>query len=86
MVGVDTHTRQRVDGDADLKIDDFVRPEVDVAFIEIEDPRRHARGDIGWQDIPVLRGVFQARDGARSIKGRFYSSGRYMVGAFGASR
>ena len=96
MVGVDTRTRERVDGDAELEIEDFARPEVDVAFTGIEDAGGRARGDIGWRDIPVLQGAFEARDETGSIEGRFYgpehqeAGGIFerdrLVGAFGASR
>ena len=96
MVGMDTGTRQRIEGDAELEIDDFARPDVDVALTGIADAGRRARADIHWQDIPLVQGGFQARNATGSVKGRFYgprhdeAGGIFerdrLVGAFGASR
>ena len=96
LVGIDTGSRERIDGDAELEIDDFARPDVDVALTGIADAGGRARADIGWQDIPLAQGGFRTRDAAGSVEGRFYGpdhreaggifeSGR-LVGAFGASR
>ena len=96
MVGIDTRTRERIEGDAELEIDDFARPDVDVALTGIADAGGHARPDIRWEDIPLAQGGFQARDAAGSVEGRFYgpdhqeAGGMFesnrLVGAFGASR
>jgi len=96
LVGLDTRTRERIEGDALIKIDDFVRPEVDVSLTGIEDVRGRTRDDLHWKDIPVAQGGFQARDTAGTIKGRFYGGEHGEVGgifergpltgAFGASR
>ena len=96
LVGMDTHTRQRFEGDAVIEIDDFARPDVDIAFNSIEDASGRTRADLHWQDIPVVQGVFRAGDMAGSIEGRFYGSDHRevggiferdeLIGAFGASR
>ena len=96
MVGMDTRTWERIEGDAMIEIDDFARPDVDVALTGIEDARGRARADLRWEDIPVVQGAFQARDMAASIEGRFYGSDHEevggiferdrLIGAFGGSR
>ena len=94
LVGMDTRTRERIEGDAMIEIDDFARPDVDVALTGIEDARGRARSDLRWEDIPVVQGAF--RDIVGSIEGRFYGSDHgevggiferdLLTGAFGASR
>lgn len=96
LVGMDTRTRERIEGNAAIEIDDFARPDVDVAFTGIVDARGRARADLRWEDIPLSQGRFQARDTAGSIEGRFYGSDHgevggiferdRLMGAFGASR
>ena len=96
LVGMDTRTRERIDGNAVIEIDDFARPDVDVALTGIVDARGRARADLHWEDIPLSQGRFQARDMAGSIEGRFYGSDHgevggiferdQLMGAFGASR
>ncbi len=96
LAGMDTRTRERIEGDALIEIDDFTRPDVDVSLTGIEDVRGRTRDDLHWEDIPVAQGAFQARDMAGSIEGRFYGSDHGEVGgifesdgvtgAFGASR
>ena len=96
LVGIDTQSRERVEGDAVIEIEDFARPDVDIAFASIETSRGDLKADLHWQDIPVVRGEFQAWDIAGSIKGRFYGSDHGevggifahngLLGAFGASR
>ena len=96
LVGIDTQSRERVEGDAVIDIDDFARPDVDIAFTNIETTRGRSQADLHWQDIPVVQGAFQARDMAGSIEGRFYGSDHgevggifernRLLGAFGASR
>ena len=89
-------TRERIGGDAEIEIDDFARPDVDIALTGIRDARDRARADLLWQDIPMARGHFQARDTAGSIEGRFFGPDHEevggifrrdrLVGAFGGSR
>ena len=96
LVGMDTGTGERISGDAAIEIDDFARPHVDVAFTGIADSRGRARADLHWEDIPVVQGVFQARDVSGSIEGRFFGSDHgevggifergQLMGAFGGSR
>ena len=96
VVGVDTGTRERIAGDAAIEIDDFARPDVDVAFTGIKDAGGRARADLRWEDIPLVQGGFQSLDAAGSIKGRFYGADHQeaggifernrLTGAFGGSR
>ena len=44
LVGKDTQTGERIEGDAVIDIDDFARPDVDIALTGIEDARGRARG------------------------------------------
>ena len=96
MVGIDAATGERVEGVAEIGIDDFARPDVDIALTGIRDAAGRARADLLWHDIPVVRGHFRARDGTGSVEGRFYGSDHgevggifrrdRLVGAFGGSR
>ena len=96
LVGMDTRTGERIDGDAAIEIADFIRPDLDVALTGIADARGRPRADLHWQDIPLSQGHFQARDMAGSIQGRFYGSDHgevagiferdQLIGAFGATR
>ena len=96
LVGVDTRTRDRIEGDAVIDIDDFTRPDVDIAFTRIEDTLGRSRADLRWEDIPVVQGTFQMQDADGAIEGRFYGGDHQEVGgifdrdqltgAFGASR
>ena len=96
LVGMDTRTRERIEGDAVIGIGDFARPKVDVSLSGIEDARGRARADLHWEGIPVAQGAFRARDTAGSIEGRFYGSGHEeaggifesgpLMGAFGTAR
>ena len=96
LVGLDTQTRERIEGDAVVDIDDFAHPDVDIALTGIEDTRGRARTNLRWEDIPVAQGSFQVRDMAGSIEGQFYGSGHQevggiferdgLIGAFGGSR
>ncbi len=96
LVGMDMQNRMRVEGDAAIDIDDFTRPDVDVAFTGIEDARGRGKADIHWENIAVTRNAFQARGPSGSIEGRFYGSNHQevggifahtrLLGAFGASR
>ena len=96
MVGIDGATRERIEGDAEIGIDDFARPDVDIALTGIRDAGGRVRADLVWKDIPMARGHFQARDTTGSIEGRFFGSNHEevggifrrdrLVGAFGGSR
>ena len=96
LVGMDTGTRERSQGAAVIEIDDFARPDVDIALTGIEDAGGRARADIRWDNVPVVQGAFQARDVAGSIEGRFYGRDHgevggiferdRLIGAFGAAR
>lgn len=96
MVGMDAATRERIEGVAKIEIDDFARPDVDIALTGIRDTRGRTRADLSWQDIPMVRGHFQARDMAGTIEGRFFGPDHEevggifrrdrLVGAFGGSR
>ncbi|MCY3598066.1 MAG: thermonuclease family protein [Rhodospirillales bacterium] len=96
LVGVDTRTQDRIEGDAVIDIDDFARPDVDIAFTGLEDTHGRSRADLRWDDIPVVKGTFRMQDADGTIEGRFYGSGHreiggifdrdQLTGAFGASR
>ena len=96
LVGVDAATGERIEGVAEIEIDDFARPDVDIALTGIRDARGRDRADLLWQDIPMVRGHFQSRDMAGSIEGRFFGPDHdevggifrrdRLVGAFGGSR
>ena len=95
LVGIDTRTGQRIEGDAAIGIDDFARPDVDVALTGIADTGGRARADLRWNDIPLANGAFRS-DTAGSIEGRFYGNDHReagdiferdrLLGAFGALR
>ncbi|MCY4608070.1 MAG: thermonuclease family protein [bacterium] len=96
IVAIDTRTGERISGEAVIDIDDFEIPAVDIAFSAIKDVHGDARDDLGWENIPVDEGAFQARGAAGSIEGRFYGSDHgdvggiferdNLLGAFGGSR
>ena len=97
LVGIDGATRERIEGDAEIAIDDFTRPDIDIALTGIRDAGGRARADLLWRDIPMARGHFQARDMVGgSVEGRFYGPDHgevggifrrdRLVGAFGGSR
>ena len=95
LVGIDTRTGLRIEGAAAIVIDDFARPDVDVALTGIADTGGRARADLRWNDIPLANGAFRS-DTAGSIEGRFYGDDHRevggiferdrLLGAFGASR
>ena len=96
MVGMDIQTRKRVEGHAVMEIDDFARPNVDVALIGIVDADGRARADLRWENLPLVQGAFKSQHETASIEGRFYGSDHgeaggiferdRLIGAFGASR
>lgn len=94
MVGTneDGHS---IHGEAEIDIDDWNNPDVDVAFTEIKN--FDTRGDIDsmtWTDLHITGGRFNANDG--SIEGEFYGNTHEevggifdkdnIIGAFGAAR
>lgn len=96
MVGTDSRTGERINGDAEIEIDDFAHPDVDVALTGIADTRGRGRSDLSWEDIPLIQGAFQERSATGSIEGQFYGTNHgeaggvferdRLIGAFGASR
>ena len=80
LVGIDTRTGNRVEGNATIEIDDLDRPYVDISLTDIEDAQGQDRGEIRWNDIPVTGGAFQSDDPDGSVEGRFYGSGHQEVG------
>ena len=94
--GLADATRERIEGDAVIEIDDFARPDVDIALTGIADANGRARSDLLSEDIPVVLGAFHAPDAIGSIEGQFYGSDHgevggiferdRLIGAFGASR
>ena len=96
LVGLDTRTAERVDGNAVIRIDDLERPDVDIALTRIVDAGGRGRADLRWEDIPLVDGHFELRDAAATIEGRFYGAGHgeaggiferdELTGAFGVSR
>ena len=96
MLGVDTSSRERVEGAATIDIDNFSNPDVDVEFTEVETASGQSRSDITWVDIPLHDGNFGTGSDGNSIEGRFYGSTHqevggvferdYLLGAFGAHR
>ena len=79
-----------------IDIDDFARPDVDIAFTSVVDIRGRARAGRHWESVPVVQGAFRARNMAGSVEGRFYGSDHgeaggifeydQLLGAFGGSR
>ena len=96
LVGIDTRTGQRIRGSAAIGIDDFARPDVDIALTRITDSEGRTRADLRWNDIPVVHGAFRSGDVAGSVEGRFHGGEHRevggiferdrLLGAFGASR
>ena len=96
MVAADARNGRRVEGIAEIRIEDFSRPAVDVVFGGVADAIGVAGTDIRWEDIPLARGAFRAGDGRGWIEGRFYGRDHGEVGgvfewngfpgAFGAER
>ncbi len=101
MVGIDiSHTRDngnRIQGDAEVRIDDFLNPDVDVSFTNVFDLYTRAeRPSMTWQNLPLVGGNFQYRTRDSQIEGNFYGPNHEevggvfeafkIVGAFGARR
>lgn len=68
-------------GDADIVIDDFQNPAVDVTFYNIADLATGSlRDDMAWSGIPVAGGAFEAEDADSRIEGQFFGAGHEEVG------
>ena len=101
MVGIDiSNTRDngnRIQGDAEVRIDDFLNPDVDVSFTNVFDLYTRAeRPSMTWQNLPLAGGSFKTGSGGNQINGKFYGPNHeevggifernQIVGAFGARR
>ncbi len=94
MVGADG--AGRIEGDAEIAIDDLSAPDVDIALTGMTATGGAAVADMRWEDISVARGAFRTNGMNGSIEGRFYGAGHNeaggvferngIVGAFGATR
>lgn len=68
-------------GDADIVINDFQNPAVDVTFYNIADMATQTpRADMEWSGIPVASGAFEAEDADSRIEGEFFGAGHEEVG------
>ncbi len=96
VTGLDEAGRQRVEGVAELRVEDFARPEADIALIGLGDAYGAAKADMRWDDVPISQGGFRADGGDGRVEGRFWGSdheeaggvfkGNGITGAFGAKR
>lgn len=101
VVGIDNSSGlargNRIIGDAEITIEDFMNPTLDLRFSRLYDiDNGSPRDDMEWSDISVSRGEFSAADDTSSLSGRFYGSNHEEVagtfdrdlvaGAFGAAR
>ncbi len=102
MVGSDASRPPKrfnlIRGDAKITIDDFSKPELDIAFTEIQDrDARKNHDDMKWTNVWIKKdGFFKKGSDKDSIQGRFYGpkhnevSGVFerdqVLGAFGAKR
>ncbi len=101
MVGGDvsatTSRGHGIQGDAEIDIDDFNNPDVDIRFTNIYDlDSGSTRGDMRWDNIAVSNGAFATGSGTNQIQGKFYGPNHeevggvfernQIVGAFGAKR
>ncbi len=102
MVGSDASQPPKrfnfIRGDAKITIDDFSKPELDIAFTKIQDrDARKNHDDMKWTNVKMENGEFKEKESNRdSIQGRFYGpkhnevSGVFerdqIIGAFGAKR
>ena len=94
MVGADG--ARRIEGDAEIAIDDLAAPDVDIALTGMTATGGGEVADMRWEDISVTQGAFEASGANGSIEGRFYGAGHGeaggvferngIVGAFGATR
>ena len=99
MVGMDsTADGNPVQGDAEITIDDFSDPMVDVTFTDVRDlVAGTTYADMSWTGMVSTDGGFQGGTGTRrTIQGQFYGPSHQEVGgtfthdgilgAFGANR
>ena len=96
VMGLEGADGLRIEGAAEIRIGDFARPELDVAFTGMRAAGGAARADMRWTGISVARGAFEASGATGSIEGRFYGRNHGevggvferngIVGAFGAER
>ena len=98
MVGMDSMADGNpVQGDAEITIDDFSDPMVDVIFTDVHDlVAGTTHEDMSWADMVPTDGGFHGGTGTRTIQGQFYGPSHQEVGgtfthdgilgAFGASR
>lgn len=98
MVGMDSMANGNpVQGDAEITIDDFSDPMVDVIFTDVHDlVAGTTHEDMSWADMVPTDGGFHGGTGTRTIQGQFYGPSHQEVGgtfthdgilgAFGANR
>ena len=94
MVGAEG--ARRIEGDAEIAIDDLAAPDVDIALTGMTATGGAAVADMRWEDISVAQGAFRTSGTNGSIEGRFYGAGHGeaggvferngIAGAFGATR
>ena len=94
MVGADG--ARRIEGDAEIAIDDLEAPDVDIALTGMTATGGAAVADMRWEDISVAQGAFRTSGMNGSIEGRFYGASHGeaggvferngIAGAFGATR
>ena len=80
VVGLDEASGQTVEGAAELRVEDFAKLEADVALTGIADADGAARGDMRWDDVPIVQGGFRADGGNGRVEGRFWGSDHGEVG------
>ena len=101
VVGVDASSGaargNRILGDAEIVLEDFANPALDLRFSQLYDIETGIRRtDMQWSDVPVSGGAFAASDSTSALSGRFYGphheevAGTFerdlILGAFGAAR
>ena len=96
VVGLDGGSGQRIEGDAEIAIEDFAAAAVDIVFTGLSEAGGGTKPDLRWEDLAVAEGAFQTSGRNGSIEGRFYGAGHDeaggvferngIVGAFGATR
>ena len=81
VVGLDEAGRQRIEGAAELRVEDFARPEADIVLTGLADADGAVRADMRWEDVPIVQGGFQEEGGNGWIEGRFWGSDHEEAGA-----
>ena len=94
VVGLDEASRQRVEGAAELRVEDFARLEADISLTGLADADGAAKADMRWEDVPIVQGGFREVAGNGRVEGRFWgrdheeAGGVFrrngITGAFGA--